>query len=139
MMGEATGDSWQAENNRRAKNLAGWSIAWLGGTALLAFGPKYLWDYSTLPTLGAVLLNLVVGLAMVMALVRYISGLDELERKIFLDAAGLTLGVTLVCGSCYELLEDVKLIPYQPEISHLFYLMVISFAVSVFVGNRRYK
>ncbi len=111
----------------------------VGGTALLAFGPKYMWDYSTLPTLGAVLLNLVVGLAMVMALVRYISGLDELERKIFLDAAGLTLGVTLVCGSCYELLEDVKLIPYQPEISHLFYLMVISFAVSVFVGNRRYK
>ena len=99
----------------------------------------YVWDYSTLPTLGAVLLNLVVGFNMVMALVRHISGLDELERKIFLDAAGLTLGVTLVCGSCYELLEDVKLIPYQPEISHLFYLMVCSFAVSILIGKWRYK
>ena len=42
-MDESTDDSWQAENNRKAKNLAGWSIAWLGGTALLAFGPKYMW------------------------------------------------------------------------------------------------
>ena len=98
-----------------------------------------MWDYSTLPTLGAVLLNLVVGFTMVMALVRHISGLDELERKIFLDAAGLTLGVTLVGGSCYELLEDVKLIPYQPEISHLFYLMTLSFAVSIMVGKWRYR
>ena len=57
MMGEATDDSWQAENNRKATNLLGWSIAWVGVTALLAFGPKYVWDYSTLPTLGAVLLN----------------------------------------------------------------------------------
>ena len=96
MMGEATDGSWQAKNNRKATNLLGWSIAWVGVTALLAFGPKYVWDYSTLPTLGAVLLNLVVGFTMVMALVRHISGLDELERKIFLDAAGLTLGVTLV-------------------------------------------
>ena len=104
-MDESRDDSWQVENNRKATNLLGWSIA-----------------FTT-----------------VMALVRHISGLDELERKIFLDAAGLTLGVTLVGGSCYELLEDAKLIPYQPEISHLFYLMVISFAVSFFVGNRRYK
>ena len=139
MMGEATDGSWQAKNNRKATNLLGWSIAWVGVTALLAFGPKYVWDYSTLPTLGAVLLNLVVGFTMVMALVRHISGLDELERKIFLDAAGLTLGMTLVCGSCYELLEDVKLIPYQPEISHLFYLMIFSFVVSSMVGKRRYR
>ena len=132
MMGEATDGSWQAKNNRKATNLLGWSIAWVGVTALLAFGPKYVWDYSTL-------LNLVVGFTMVMALVRHISGLDELERKIFLDAAGLTLGVTLVCGSCYELLEDVKLIPYQPEISHLFYLMIFSFVVSSMVGKRRYR
>ena len=131
-MNESRDDSWQVENNRKATNLLGWSIAWVGVTALLAFGPKYVWDYSTL-------LNLVVGFTMVMALVRHISGLDELERKIFLDAAGLTLGVTLVGGSCYELLEDVKLIPYQPEISHLFYLMTLSFAVSIMVGKWRYR
>ena len=123
MMGEATDDSWQAENNRKATNLLGWSIAWVGVTALLAFGPKYVWDYSTLPTLGAVLLNLVVGFTMVMALVRHISGLDELERKIFLDAAGLTLGVTLVwrfllriVGRCKA--DSLPARNFSPVLSH---------------------
>jgi hypothetical protein len=70
---------------------------------------------------------------------QYLLGLDELQRKIQLDAIALTLGVGLVIGSSYELLEDIKLIPFEPEISHLIILMSLTYWVGVILGNRRYQ
>ena len=51
----------------------------------------------------------------------------------------LTLGVGLVIGSSYELLEDIKLIPFEPEISHLIILMSLTYCVGIILGNRRYQ
>ena len=55
---------------------------------------------------------------------RYLNGLDELMRKIQLEAMAISLGVGLVCGLSYELLEDIKLITFEPEVSHLIILIV---------------
>jgi len=107
--------------------------------ALAAFGPKLLWNYSTLPTILFVLVNLAVGFAMIAANRRYLRGLDELHQKIFLDASVLTLGVGLVAGLSYELFEDVKLISFQPEISHLVVLMCLTFLAGMVVGHRKYR
>ena len=70
---------------------------------------------------------------------QYLLGLDELQRKIQLDAMGLSLGVGIVVGSSYELLEDIKLITFEPEISHLIILMGLTFGIGIIVGNRRYQ
>ena len=84
-------------------------------------------------------MNLGVGVGMIVANKRYLQGLDELHQKIFLDAGALTLGVGLVGGLSYELLEDVKLISFEPEISHLVMLMSLTFLVGMILGNRRYQ
>ena len=63
---------------------------------------------------------------------------DEMQRKIFLDATAITLGAGIVCGCAYELLENIKLITFQPEISHLIILMGLTFPISVIAGHRRY-
>jgi xanthosine utilization system XapX-like protein len=70
---------------------------------------------------------------------QYLLGLDELQRKIELDAMALTLGVGMVVGVSYELLEDIKLITFEPEISHLIILMGLTFGIGIIVGNRRYQ
>ncbi len=51
----------------------------------------------------------------------------------------LTLGVGLVVGVSYELLEDIKLITFEPEISHLILLMCLTYCIGIIVGNRRYQ
>jgi hypothetical protein len=70
---------------------------------------------------------------------QFLLGLDELQRKIHLDAMALSLGIGLVFGSSYEMLEDIKLIPFQPEIPHLIIVMYLTYAIGAILGNRRYQ
>jgi hypothetical protein len=107
--------------------------------ALAAFGPKLIWNFDTLLTTVGVLINLGVGFGMIVATKRYLHGLDEMQQRIFLDSAVLTLGVGLVIGLCYELLEDIKLITFEPEISHLVVLMCLTFLAGMIVGHRKYR
>jgi hypothetical protein len=136
---ESRPDSWAAKNCRNNVVLAYWAAAWVLSMAAASFGPRLLWDYNTLLTVMAVVVNLVVGFGMIMANRRYLLGLDEMQQKIFLEAGAISLGVGLVCGLGYELLEDVKLISFQPEISHLVFLMCLAFLAGLFAGNRKYR
>lgn len=131
--------NWQAIQNKNTVRLRYWTTAWVLSTALAAFGPKLLWDFHTGLTILGVVINLAIGFGMVVANKRYVQGLDEMHRKIFLDAGALSLGVGLVCGLGYELLEDIELITFQPEISHLVILMCLTFLTGMIVGHRKYR
>lgn len=136
---KADGNDWAAKRNKNTTRLKVWTAAWVLTTAIAAFGPKLAWGFATLPTIGAQLLNLGTGIGMIMATRRYVLGLDEMQQKIFLHAGALTLGVGLVCGLSYDLLEDVRLISFQPEISHLVILMCVTFLAGTIFGHRRYR
>ena len=130
--------TWAKRNARKSLHLLCWTVAWVLSTALVAFGPKLVWDFATLPTIFSVLANVGVGFGMVLATKRHVHALDELQQKIFLDAGALSLGVGLVFGIAYELLEDIKLIPFEPEISHLIILMTLTFLAGKIAGHRKY-
>jgi hypothetical protein len=130
---------WAAASKTNTVRLGYWTFAWVATMAVAAFGPRYVWDFATLPTIVAVLVNLGMGFGMIMANGRYLQGLDELHKKIFLDAGAITLGVGLVCGFSYELLEDIKLISFEPEISHLAVLMCLTFLAGMIFGHRKYQ
>jgi len=136
---EAGSNGWQASNTHNKRRVTLWTGAWVVSMAVAAFGPKILWDFNTTLTVISVLVNLAVGAVMIMANIRQVKGMDEMQQKIFLDASGVTLGVGLIAGCSYELLEDIRLIGFQPEISHLILLMCLTFAVSMIVGNKRYQ
>ncbi len=131
-------NQWETTNINNTILLGFWSAGWLLTTALAAFGPKFLWNFDTLPTVLAILINLGVGFGMILMCIRNLKGQDELQQKIFFDAAAMSLGAGIVCGCSYELLEDIKLITFQPEISHLIILMGLTFGISVIAGHRRY-
>ena len=116
-----------------------WTAAWLATGAVAAFGPRLVWDFATLPTTLGVLINLGVGFGMIVATRRDVRGWDELQQKLFLDAAAIALGVALVCGFGYELLEDIRLIAFEPEISHLILLMSLTFMAALIAGRRKYR
>ena len=130
---------WLAKGVKNTVRLRYWTLAWVLSMALAAFGPKLIWDFATVPTIITVLINLGIGFGMIMANKRYLQGLDEMQQKIFLEAGALTLGVGLVCGLGYEQLEDIKLISFEPEISHLIILMCLTFMVGMIIGHRKYR
>ena len=116
-----------------------WTGAWVLTSALAVFGPKFFWAFNTTLTILGVLINLGIGFGMILANKRYLNGLDELMRKIQLEAMALTLGVGLVVGMSYELLEDIKLISFEPQIPHLIMLMGFTYIIGIILGNRRYQ
>tara|TARA_R110000787_G_scaffold225060_1_gene333041 strand:- start:216 stop:638 length:423 start_codon:yes stop_codon:yes gene_type:complete len=130
---------WALSTKRNTAQLRYWTLAWVATMAVAAFGPKYVWDFATLPSILGLLVNVAVGFGMIVANKRYLKGLDELHRKTFLEASVLTLGVGLVCGLSYALLEDIRLISFEPEISHLVVLMCLTFLAGMILGYRRYQ
>ena len=119
--------------------VAYWGLAWVLATAGAAFGPELLWGYGTLMTSVAVATQLALGFGMIWAFKGVLLAMDELQRLIQLEALSLALGVGVVVGISYELLEDVKLITFEPEISHLIMLMSLTYVFGLFLGNRRYQ
>jgi len=136
---DSSANGWQASNIHNMRRVMLWTGAWVISMAVATFGPKFLWEFNTVLTIMAVLANLALGSVMILANIRQVKGMDEMQQKIFLDASAVTLGVGLIAGCSYELLEDIRLIGFQPEISHLILLMCLTFAVSMIVGNRRFQ
>ena len=128
-----------AQTKKNTKRLFFWGVVWVLATAGVAFGPKNLWNFNTLPTILGVLIHIGIGFGMIRMFKQYLLGLDELQRKIQLDALALSLGIGLVLGSSYELLEDIKLIPFEPEIPHLLILMSLTYVVGTVLGHRKYQ
>tara|TARA_B100000686_G_scaffold153072_1_gene160450 strand:+ start:311 stop:736 length:426 start_codon:yes stop_codon:yes gene_type:complete len=128
-----------AQTKKNTKRLFIWSLVWVLATAGVAFGPKNLWNFNTLLTIIAVLIHIGIGLGMIRVFKQFLLELDELQRKIHLDAMAISLGIGLVFGCSYEMLEDIKLIPFQPEIAHVIILMSLTYVVGAFLGHRKYQ
>lgn len=129
--------------NERAKkntiNLAIWTFGWTLSIALVTFGPKSLWNFNQTFTVIALGLNVVLGIAMILANIRYLKGLDELYQKLQLEAMALTLGVTLVIGMAYEIMAQAHILVSKASISHLEMIMALVYIAATVIGNYRYK
>ena len=129
----------QLRTKKNTQRLAFWTVAWVLSTALVVFGSKFIWDFQLTLTLLAVALNLALGVGMILATIQHVKGLDEMQQKITLQAAAFSLVAGLVAGGSYELWEDIKLITYQPEISHLIIFMVLAYVVGLVTATRKYQ
>jgi hypothetical protein len=68
---------------------------------------------------------------------KYLNDLDELHRKVSMDAMAITLGVSVVGGLSFSLLAEI--ISFDAEIAHLVMLIGVTYMIATFVGNYRYK
>ncbi|WP_026837541.1 hypothetical protein [Gillisia sp. JM1] len=107
-------------------NLAFWTGAWILTMAISTFGSLYLWESNVLLSVLAILLNFVVGIGMILANIRHLNSLDELQRKIQLEAMGIALGLAVVGGLAYSSLDQTNIIG-------------ISYMAAILIGNSRYR
>jgi hypothetical protein len=86
----------------------------------------------------AIVLNVAAGFGMILANIRHLKGLDELQQKIQLEAMGFALGVAVVLGLAYSALDITDVMPFDAEISNLVILIGLTYFAGVLVGQRRY-
>jgi hypothetical protein len=80
-----------------------------------------------------------VGVGMILANRKYIAQLDELQQKVYLNALAITVGVALIAGIPWSVMDTYHMIPFHADIAYLVMLMGLTFLVSCLYGTRRYR
>ncbi|MGB3726614.1 MAG: hypothetical protein WA981_12660 [Glaciecola sp.] len=123
---------------RSTKSLMLSTFGWVLSLALVAFGPKFLWDYNTVVSVIAISVNVICGVMMIVANKNHLADMDEMQRKIQFEAMAISLGVSMVFGALYGLLEAVKILNHTPNPSNILFVMGISYGIAIGLGYRRY-
>lgn len=126
------------ERKKRLQQLALWTWSWVATTAIASFGPQFLWEEESLLTALAILLNLVNGVLMILANRTLFNHYDELERKLHLEAMGLTLGLSVIVGISYSLLDQTNLIAQDAEIALLVMFIGVTYMIALLPNRKRY-
>lgn len=131
--------SMKLERNKRVRKLAVWTWSWVATMAIATFGPAYIWDHHPFLTPFAITVNFANGILMILANRDLFNHFDELEKKIHLESLGITLGLAVVIGLSYSLLDTTDLIRQNAEIGFLVMFIGVTYMISVFINSRRYK
>ena len=132
-------NGYQSRTRKNVIRLFRWNGAWAAATALMALGPKFLWNKALLFTLLAVGLDVAVGVGMILVNKKYLAELDELQRKVQLNSMGITLGVGLIAGVPFSVMDSYHLMPFHADIASLLILMALTFAACNLYGTWRYR
>jgi|TARA_B110000027_G_scaffold89201_1_gene94424 hypothetical protein len=124
---------------KNTKEFRLWTLAWTLSMAIATFGPQFLWNEESVGTLLAIIVNLILGIRMILANRKFINSGDELQKKIHLESLGLTLGLAVIVGLSYSLLDQKNLISGDAEISVLVLFIGITYLVTMTINNRKYK
>jgi hypothetical protein len=104
----------------------------------MALGPQPFWNKDP-AFLLAVGLNFCVGVGLILAHKTYLVSLDELQRKVYLDALAITVGTVLIVAIPYAVLDRYNFVHLKNEVSDLMILMSVTFLASFFYGRLRYR
>ena len=119
--------------------LAIWTWSWVATMAIATFGPKFIWDDHTFLTVLAILVNLANGVLMIIANRKFFNNLDELQRKIHLEALGISLGLAVIVGLSFSLLDQTNLIPFDAEIGFLVGFIGMIYMIALLINRSRYS
>jgi len=127
------------KRKKKIRQLALWTWSWVVTLAIATFGPKFIWDNHTFLTIFAVLVNGTNGILMIIANKNLFDDFDELERKIHLESLAITLGLSVVFGITYSLLDITNIMDFDAEISTVVLFIGITYLISLTINSRRYK
>src|SRR6056297_746402 len=132
-------DSCNPETNQLTKYLALWTVAWVVSMAKASFGPIYLWESSTWINLTAIVVNFALGVGMILSNIRLFKAQDELMQQIQLKAMSVALGLGVVGGLSYSLLDTTNVIGQDAEVAFLVMGVSVTYLVSLITDNIRYR
>lgn len=131
-------DHYDGRSIRDNLTLVGWIFAWMATYTLADKAALYGWWSNHWITFAAFTLNLLMGIGLITIFMRMLRRMDDLQRKIQLDAMAMALGVSMVGCISYSLLVTWGYI-IDEEVSDIFMLMCVSYSASVLIGAVRYR
>ena len=69
----------------------------------------------------------------------FFNSLDELQRKIHIESLAITLGLAVVAGLSFSLLDQTNLIPIDAEIGFLVGFIGLTYMIALFINTKRYS
>ena len=135
-MKESNYDKRQVQSNKR---LALWTVLWMISMALATFGPQFWWEPDGAATWIALAANAALGIQLILANIIYLRGLDDMQRQIHLESMAIALGVAVVGGLFYALLDINKLVPGGVQIGFLVIAIGLSYLIALVIAQKRYQ
>lgn len=131
-------DNWTTRVSKSTLRFIAWTFVWTASMVLADKAELYQWYDSAALSLLAIGLNALLGVGMIFSFIRHLNQMDELQRKIQLDALAMTVGISLVGCFSYSLLVTAGFIT-DVEVSDIILLMTFSYMAGVGVGQVRYR
>ena len=135
---ETTNTPLKLRRKSQLRRLSAWTLLWVLSEALVIYGHRELWAGMAWLTVSAFVMNLFFGLGMVLTYRNLMNLLDELERKIQFESMGLTLGLTIVFGVGFSVLDITNLIPWEAKIGYLILFMGFCYIGCMWINTKRY-
>ncbi|MCS0498322.1 hypothetical protein [Protaetiibacter mangrovi] len=140
-----TSDSTNSPASRRGARalfvLFAWTAGWVLTLAFARFGPNWWGSEGAVLTWFAVALNIAVGIGWIVAYAWFLRALDELQRRIQVDAMAAALGVGVVGGCATGALISAELLVLDAPaaIAAVVVAMAVGYLVTIAAGTVRYR
>lgn len=115
-----------------------WVFAWMAALTVADKAALYGWWSAEWLTMLAIAVHVAIGIGMIFKFMSMLRGMDDLQRKIQLEALSLSLGISMVGCAAYSLLVTWGYI-IDEEVTDIFMLMCVSYAASSLFGVWRYR
>lgn len=130
--------SYDARSIRDQLFLVAWIFIWMASLTIADKAHLYSWWSSDWAGMAGIVVNILLGLCMVAYFMRVLNRMDELQRKIQLNALSISLGISIVGCSAYSLAVTWGFI-LDEEVSDIFMLICLSYAASSLFLVWRYR
>ena len=118
--------------------MVAWIFIWMASLTVSDKAALYGWWSAAWLTNLSIIVNVALGIGMLFKFMRMLRNMDDLQRKIQLDALSMALGISLVGCAAYSLMVTWGII-LDEEVSDIFMLMCVAYSVSVMIGVVRYR
>jgi len=126
------------QRDRRNQNKVNvWGLCWVASWLGVNTGIKYEWLQGPAMVMAGLLLTTLLGVVLIQVFRRFLREADELKRKIELEALAFSVGVGLVGGVSYTILQRAG---FASDLGFNVTVMLIcmTYVVCVILGHRRY-
>lgn len=138
-MSTHTDTDYERDSVRSTVGFLIWTVGWAATLAVARFGPGLWGSGLSAASWIAVAVNVLVGVGWIIAFTRLLRSLDELQRKIMLDALAVALGVGWVAGFGYVVADLASLVTPEVNVAVLPALMGVVFIIAFVAGRIRYR
>ena len=130
--------SYDTRSIKENLKLVGWVFTWTASFIISDKAKLYGWWSEEWITITSLIFNAALGLWMIHCYRRLLASMDDLQRKIQLDALSMALGISLVGTVSYSLLVTWGYI-VDEEVTDIMLLMCVAYSVSVIYGSLKYR